>query len=50
MARLTEWYYKTYFINLITTDGGTEKYKVDIDGSLHNSLNTAKSHIDYLAK
>lgn len=49
MARLSEWYYNGYFITLVIIDGLT-KYKADIDGSLHNSLNTAKSHIDYLTK
>lgn len=50
MGRITEWYYKYYFINLIITEDGLEKYKVDLDESLHNSLNSAKSHIDYLSK
>jgi hypothetical protein len=45
MARLTEWYYNGYFIELI--DG---KYKADIDGSLWNTLDSAKAHIDYLTK
>lgn len=49
MGRVTQWYYKGYFVELLIIDG-LEKYKADIDGSLHNSLNSAKSHIDYLSK
>ena len=49
MGRITEWYHNRYFIELVIING-VEKYKVDLDGSLHNSLNTAKSHIDYLTK
>lgn len=45
MARITEWYYNGYFITL-----QNDKYKADIDGSLWNTLESAKAHIDYLTK
>ena len=45
MGQISEWYYNGYFINFI--DG---KYKADIDGSLWNTLESAKAHIDYLTK
>lgn len=47
MARLTKWVYKKHFIISLTED---LKYMVELDGSIHNSINTAKSHIDFLSK
>lgn len=50
MGQITEWYYNYEFINLFVTDTGLTKYKVSIDGSLWDTLTSAKAHIDYLSK